>query len=224
MRKLNRVCLSAVALAIGSLGLRASAALVGYTGTGALAGTNAGNLNIGRHFAVSGTGVTLRDLGVWDSGGDGLATSHVVTLFKINSGATGQNANVTPIAGGSVTVPSGTAAPLDNGMRFTSLTSPIYLAPGNYSVVAYGLNVTGGDPFGNGGGFPSAGNVDDIRFDPFQFTANTSPTYPTQGDTNNHSSTSFRYDLGDTTPEPGSVTVLLSGAVVLLCRKRRGRA
>jgi hypothetical protein len=200
---------------------RASAAVIAYTGTGATAGQAGGNLNIGRQFAVTGTGITVRDLGVWDSGGDGLAKAHAVTLFTINSGAGAANASVTPVAGGSATVPASTAAPLDTGIRFTSLTAPIFLAPGNYSVVAYGLNVTGGDPYADGGTFPANGNITDIRFDPFQFTAAASPTYPTQGDGGNHSSASFRYDLGNTTPEPGSVAPLAVGALGLTRRRRR---
>src|SRR3954452_18270503 len=130
-------------LLLGGLAAGADAAGIAYTGTGATAGTNTGNLNIGRQFSVTGTGITLRDLGVWDNGGDGLVNSHAVTFFTINSGAGAANATVTPITGGSVTVPAGTAAPLDTGFRFTSLPSPIFLAPGNYSVVVYGLNASG---------------------------------------------------------------------------------
>jgi hypothetical protein len=218
-----RFSISAVAAVMGSALFAASthAAVIGYTGTGATAGTNSGNLNIGRQFSVTGTGITLRDLGVWDSGGDGLVNSHAVQLFTITSGAGAANATVSPVAGGGVTVPSGTAAPLDTGFRFTSLASGIFLAPGNYSVVVYGLNVTGGDPFGNGGGFPANGNVSDIRFDPFQFTAAASPSYPTQGDTNNHSGASFRYELGNTVPEPaGLIGFVVAAAGGLLARRR----
>ena len=199
----------------------ASAAVIAYTGTGAVAGSAGGNLNIGRQFSVTGTGITVRDLGVWDSGGDGLANAHTVTLFTINSGAGAANANVTPVTGGSATVPAATAAPLDTGIRFTSLTAPIFLAPGNYSVVAYGLNSTGGDPYGDFGTFPANGNVTDIRFDPFAFTASTSPTYPNAGDANNHSSASFRYDLGNTTPEPSGLALLACGLIGLTKRRRR---
>ena len=120
-----------------------------------------------------------------------------------------------------MTVPAGTAAPLDTGFRFTSLASPIFLAPGNYSVVAYGTNASGGDPYGDGGGFPTNGNVSDIRFDPFQFTTNTSPTYPNAGGSGNHSSASFRYDLGNTTPEPGSLCLLGAGILAAVARRPR---
>ncbi|HYE17145.1 MAG TPA: hypothetical protein VEA69_01810 [Tepidisphaeraceae bacterium] len=201
------------------LGGPAGAAVIAYTGTGATAGANTGNLNIGRQFSVTGTGITLRELGVWDAGGDGLVNAHTVTFFAINSGAGAANANVTPVSGGSLSVPAGTAAPLNTGFRFATLTTPIFLAPGNYSAVAYGLNAGGGDPFGNGGGFPANGNVTDIRFDPFQFTASTSPTYPTGGDANNHTGASFTYDLGNTVPEPGAIGA--AGVVGLLAAGRR---
>lgn len=220
-----RFSISAFAAVLGSMLFTVStrgAPVVGYTGTGAVAGAATGNLNIGRQFSVTGSGITLRDLGVWDSGGDGLINSHAVQLFTINSGAGAANANVAPIAGAGLTVPAGTTAPLDSGFRFTSLSSGLFLAPGNYSVVVYGLNVSGGDPYGDGGGFPTGGNVSDIRFDPFQFTANTSPTYPNGGDTNNHSSASFRYDLGNTLPEPGSLAGLVIAAATGLLARRGG--
>lgn len=221
-RSVRFLVLSVTALALtAALAPATDGALIAYTGTGAIAGTNVGNLNIGRQFSVTNNGITVRDLGVWDSGGDGLVNSHTVTFFQITSGAGSQNATVTAITGGSVTVPSGTAAPLNSGFRLTPLPDPIFLAPGNYSVVVYGLNVSGGDPFGNGGGFPTNGNVNDIRFDPFQFTSNTSPAYPTQGDSNNHSSASFDYDLGNTTPEPSSLALLGCGLIAMTTRRRR---
>lgn len=210
-------------LAVAVFPAHAPAALIAYTGTGATAGAATGNLNIGRQFSVTGTGITLQSLGVWDSGGDGLLDSHTVTFFTINSGAGGANANVTPITGASVTVPAGTAAPLTSGFRFANLAAPIFLAPGNYSVIAYGMNSTT-DRYGDNGGLPTGGNVSDIRFDPYQFTANTSPAYPNAGDTGNHSSASFLYDLGNTTPEPGSLGLLgIFGAAALVSRSRRIR-
>jgi hypothetical protein len=86
--------------------------------------------------------------------------------------------------------------------------------------VAYGLNVSSGDPYADGGGFPSGGNVTDIRFDPYQFVDSGSPAYPNAGDTGNHSSASFIYDLGNTTPEPTSLGLLGAAALGLLLRRR----
>jgi len=208
-----------VALALLAATARA-APIVAYNGTGATAGRLAGVLNIGRQFNVSGSGITVHDLGVWDNAGDGLANSHTVTLF-INTSGMGTTTTASPITGGSTLVPSGTTASLNSGFRFSSLASPLFLAAGNYSVVLYGMNVSGGDAFGNGGGFPSGGNVTDIRYDPFQFTTNTSPAYPGPGDANNHSSASFDYDLGNTTPEPGSLALIGLGLLPLLTRRRK---
>jgi hypothetical protein len=52
-------------------------------------------------------------LGFYDSGGDGLAVSHDVALLQYNG------RNYTVLA--KVTVPAGTAAPLDNGYRWVSI-------------------------------------------------------------------------------------------------------
>ena len=169
--------------------------ILAYNGTGAGAGGAGGNLNIGREFTVTATGITVYDLGVFDWGSDGLVNSHVVTLFSIAS--LGNNPAATPVPGGSVTVPSGTAATLDTGFRFVSLPIPLYLTPGYYAVIAYGLNSSGGDPYGDNGGLPAAGNnITPYGFDPYQFTGNVSPVFPSGGDANNHSSASFHFTNG----------------------------
>lgn len=203
----------------------AQAALIAYTADGATEGlVHNGLLNIGRQFAVSGTGITVRDLGVFDLAGNGLLSDHVVTLFRILSGAGAANATVEAIAGGSITVPNGSGAALASGFRFTSLLAPLYLGVGNYSVIAYGFNTNSTETYGEGGGSPAAGNVTNIGFTPFQFTATASPGYPSGGDTNlNLSSASFRYDLGNTVPAPGVAALLLGGMAVLAgMRRRRG--
>lgn len=215
-----------LAAALVALTSPCHAIIVAYTGAGANAGGGAGNLNIGRQFSVTGSGITIFDLGVWDSGGNGLVNPHTVSLFTINSGAGAANANTALFGSATVNVPAGTAAPLDSGFRFAPLATPTFLAPGNYSVVAFGTNVTGGDPYGDGGGFPTGGNVSDIRFDPYQFTSATPPPYPNGGDTGNHSSASFRYELGNVTvPEPSIAVLALFGAAALGGgRRRRPRA
>ncbi|CCI31747.1 hypothetical protein MTo_02631 [Microcystis aeruginosa NIES-1211] len=192
----------------------AQAAIVSYGGVGATQGIVAGTLNIGRQFTVTGSGITVIDLGVFDLDGDGLVESHDVTLFKINSGAGAANANVSAITGGSVNIASGTGASLESSFRFKSLTNAIYLAPGDYSVIAYGLDKSG-DAYGEGGQLPAGGNVSNIGFTPFEFVTASSPAYPSAGDANTAlSGASFRYNLGNTTstsvPEPSSILSLLA--------------
>ena len=190
------------------------ASIIAYTGNATFGGVG-GNLNIGREFAVTGSGITILELGVFDYGGNGLINSHLISIFKINSGAGGANANVSLLPGGTVTVLGGMNGPLIDSFRFASLATVIYLAPGNYSIIAYGLNSNGGDPYGDHGGLPSGGNVTNIPFDPFQFTSATSPAYPIGGDSNNHTSVSFLYNLGNTistsVPEPETFVLFSLG-------------
>ncbi len=162
-----------------------------YTSNAAPSGSNTATRNSGREFTVSGESVVVRDLGVWDSGADGLSVAHAVTLFsldKIGAGAKG-----TPVPGGSITVAAGTVAPLDTGFRYAPLAAPIELAPGNYAVVAYGMNDK--DRTGDGGGLPlPATGVTDAHFDPYQNVVAASPAFPNTGDTNSHSNASFRFE------------------------------
>ena len=162
-----------------------------YTSDGAPLGANTAIRNSGREFVVSGANLLVRDLGVWDSGADGLAIAHTVTLFSLDK--IGAGAKATAISGGSTTVPAGSAAPLDSGFRYAPLAAPIELAPGNYAVVAYGLNDK--DRSGDGGGIPlPATGVTDAHFDPYQNVVAASPAFPNTGDTNSHSNASFRYE------------------------------
>jgi len=64
-------------------------------------------------------------LGYYDANGDGLANSHVVTLWD--------NSTQNVIA--SATVPAGTAAPLINGYRWVQLPSTVNLNYGSYYVI-----------------------------------------------------------------------------------------
>jgi hypothetical protein len=185
---------------------------ISYTDAGAHAGMSTGNLNIGKQFTVSGPGITILDLGAYDYGGNGLIDSHVLTLFTINSGAGAAGASATSVTGGSLTIPAGTGTTLEDGFRFEALTTPVYLAPGNYSLIVYGFDYPGGDTYGDissTAGEPTGPDVTDIAFDPFSFTSATSPSYPTSGDTNNHYSVSFLYDVGAlAVPEPPSFALL----------------
>jgi len=145
---------------------------------------NNSGLNIGHTFTVSGGGITVFQLGVFDYQGNGLAAAHDVTLFT----------NQTALA--SVNVPAGTAAPLGNGFRFAPLATPLTLPAGNYSIIVYQMN--GGstsDPYceGNVSGFNAGGNVSDAGYSPYVFDGNGTPEYPTGGALENFAVCSFTY-------------------------------
>ncbi|HVY30279.1 MAG TPA: SGNH/GDSL hydrolase family protein [Polyangiaceae bacterium] len=150
-----------------------------------------GTRNAGHQFTVTGDAVVVRDLGIYDSNGDGLKAAHAVTLFSVDKLGTG--ANATPVAGGSVTVPAGKAAALEGGFRYAALPAPVTLQPGNYAIVAYGLSAD--DLPGDGGGLPlPITGVTDGHFDPYEFVSAASPAYPSGGDPNLHANASLRFD------------------------------
>ena len=76
-------------------------------------------------------------LGYYDENGDGLANSHLVTLWDNNT--------QTILA--SATVPAGTAAPLVNGYRWVQLSSTVTLNYGSYYVI--GAQTDGVDLWGD---------------------------------------------------------------------------
>ena len=148
------------------------------------AAANNSGLNIGHTFKVTGSGITVYQLGVFDYQGNGLAAAHDVTLF----------ANQSPLA--SVTVPAGTDAPLGNGFRFAPLATPITLAAGDYSIIVYQMNGdTTSDPYceDNASGFNAGGNVTDAGYSPYVFDGNGSPEYPAGGANENFAVCSFTY-------------------------------
>ena len=165
--------------------------LPAFTGSAAKPSANTGTRNAGHEFTVAAGGVVVRDLGVWDNGADGLSAAHTVTLFALDK--VGAGAKGTPVPGGSVVVPLGTAGTLEAGFRFAALPAPVTLAAGNYAVVAYGLNAN--DLPGDGGGLPlPATGVADANFDPYEFVASASPAFPSGGDQNSHANASFRFE------------------------------
>jgi lysophospholipase L1-like esterase len=178
---------------------RPAGPIVAYTGSGARRGASSerGALNIGQQFIVSRDGITVRDLGVWDEGADGLASAHTLTLFSLDR--PGSGATATPVASGSLTVPAGTAAPLEDGFRFVSLPSPLRLKPGPYALIAYGMDAR--DPYGEGGNLPvPATGVQGSTFIPFEFVSAPSPAYPAEGGTGERACVSFRYENGKPPP------------------------
>jgi hypothetical protein len=144
LRKAAQVFTKSV-FVVGFLGALISlqAQTVGYYASSSTPpGSAGGTLNIGQTFTVANTNIQVSSLGVFDFQGAPLNSSHTVILFS----------NQTKIA--SVTVPAGSSAQLINGFRFSPLPSPITLAPGTYSVVAYQLGSGDGqDHYGD----PNAG-------------------------------------------------------------------
>jgi hypothetical protein len=136
---------------VKSLGLLVAAAGVAGMGAEALAqpifqayavvGNPAGNQvysPLGLDFQVL-SPITITELGVFDSGGDGLSSSSLtVQVFSTSDFTT---------ALASATIPSGTVASLMGGYRFSMLGMPLDLGLGSYSVVASGF--TSADPEGN---------------------------------------------------------------------------
>lgn len=90
---------------------------------------------LGARFTVqAGHVVTVRGLGFFDEGANGLAAAAQVGLWT-DAGA----------LLGSVTVPTGTAAPMINNIRYQMLGTPVVLNPGTYRVA--GLHTSGGNPY-----------------------------------------------------------------------------
>jgi autotransporter-associated beta strand protein len=123
------------------------------------------NLNMGHIFSVNGAGIEVFQLGFFDYQNEPLAAPHAVTLFN----------NETPLV--SVTIPAGSVAPLLDSFAFEPLSTPIYLPPGKYTVIAYGID--NADPNGEGGniGFNGSANLTVVNAC-YDWTTQGSPDYP----------------------------------------------
>jgi lysophospholipase L1-like esterase len=156
-------------------------------------------LNIGHNFTVTGDGIKVFNLGVFDYQANGLNAAHTVTLLSRIDGAS------EPVSGGSVTVPAGTEAILGSGFRFAALDEPIILPAGDYTIVAYGMN--GGDSSDgyaeeNASGFNGCDSLNNSGYSPFEFTSNESPAFPSSGAGVNFACASFDYVALSTNSEP----------------------
>ena len=173
--------LASVSFTYTPIGTNAGSSAAYTASTNGPYGVNGDNpgLNIGHTFTVVATNIQISDLGVYDYAGDGLRAAHPVTLF-VNAGGT-----YVPITGGSVTVPSGSAAPLYNGYRYQNLPAPVSLPPATYAVVAYQMN--GGsqsdaysDVINTNNGFNGSYYLNNGN-SVYEFTANASPNFPGTG-------------------------------------------
>jgi hypothetical protein len=198
-------------------------AIVAFNATGSNPnGGNFAGLRLGNDFSVSGNGVTVTHLGVYDSFANGLVTPHTVRLFSLSADNVG-------IELGSVVVPAGTAGTLDgvgsgHGFRYLELAAPIFLPAGTRgSVVAYnlfGVAGTNDDPYGDGAGDPT-GNVAWFGHNRYIFDTASTGLPPYQGgDGNRHAAASFQYFNG-AMPEPTTASLALIGIGGLFMRRRR---
>lgn len=86
--------------------------------------TNWVNGSLGWDFTVGASDIVVSAIGFWDSGSNGLNTSHQLGLFQ--TAAPNWGVQIT-----SVTIPAGTAAPLgDDGFRYATLPAPVTLTAG----------------------------------------------------------------------------------------------
>ncbi len=103
--------------------------------------------------------VQITELGCFDSGSNGLSRNITVVLWSRNqNGTSGSTADDTP---GSVlaTLDFTTALPgtLVGGQRFKTLTTPVTLPAGSYTILAY--NYSTGEPNGNSADFNTGTNT-----------------------------------------------------------------
>lgn len=97
----------------------------------------------GTVFQASETaGRVVTHLGYFDSGNDGLQTSHRVGLYTATPAGTGAGTLLAE-----VTVPAGTAAFLENGYRWVALPEPLELGPQSGYVLAAEVATGSGDPY-----------------------------------------------------------------------------
>jgi len=131
-----------------ALGLALNFPVLAQTTPGSMLFTPNVNLDTGPQNSYAGTvgGIFLTTyssnpqvnwLGYYDHNGDGLASSHLISLWD--------NSTQTIIA--SATVPAGTAAPLVDGFRWVQLNSTVTLNFGSYYVI--GAHTDGVDLWGD---------------------------------------------------------------------------
>ena len=101
---------------------RADTIALSFTPSGQTFFGGAGSITVGWGFSLS-SAVDVTQLGVWDENGNGLAQSHMVTIWDSTGTAVAQ-----------VTIPSGTGAET-NGFRYVSIGS-VSLTAGNYTIGA----------------------------------------------------------------------------------------
>ncbi len=140
--QISRNFLSGVVASSAILGLSSAAraqlpAFPAFSTTGSLAGNQSWGGLLGSYFTVTGPqGLTIRDIGVFDSGADGImgvGTTLQVAIF------TQAGVQVTATETFTQALPGSLGA---GSYRFRALPSDLLLPSGNYVIVAQGFNAS----------------------------------------------------------------------------------
>ena len=165
----------------------------------------AGSLTLGWGFSLS-SALDVTQLGVWDQNGNGLAQSHMVTIWNSTGTAVAQ-----------VMIPSGTGAET-NGFRYVSIGS-VPLAAGNYTIGAlygaFGSDTasTGALAISTAAGVTYAGSRATV--------GNAFPGSDDFGLPNSYFGPNFQFTPTGTVPDAGSTVSLLGCALLGLAALRR---
>jgi hypothetical protein len=171
---------------------------------------------LGQDFTVN-SPITITQLGVFDSGQDGIAGTIRVAIFSSNG------TQVTPTLTFTSTT---TGTTLIGGDLFLTLSTPITLAPGSYSLTTLGWGPS--DPDGNASCTAGCNGAAGASFTPptlntdggaitFTGVGFTSPVLEYVGPVGTYPAN--QYDAGSfivSTPEPGVMLSLMLGLGLLL--------
>jgi hypothetical protein len=221
MKSLRMFLISALVVVCASL--VSAGPIIAYSNpTGS--GTQAYTGSLGMDFTVnSPTGIDIFSVGAFDSGQNGFSRAMTIQFYSLANPGT---------AVFTTTLSAGTSGTLVGGDRFSTLGTPLYLAPGSYSVVASGfsaddpngntfaaahdygtLNDGGGlisfigtSRYGSAGAFPGTADFSKAQYGAATFTYGT-PVVQQQD--------------GGTVPEPGSMLLMGGGLALITIFSRR---
>ena len=211
VKSFKRLIVAVIALAFAGV---ARADFIAYDVTSGLVGNQVFSGSVGMNFDTT-AGATVTQLGVFDSGGDGLVSSKLVQLYDRDT-----QSLIT-----STTIAAGTSATLINGSRFVAITPILLTAGHHYTIVASGF--TTADPLYNSGFagavVPSTLNTGGgiLAFVGTGRYANTPGVFPTIIDTiprpNPYAAGTFQFTA---VPEPGSIALFGIGTLGLIGYRR----
>lgn len=187
----------------------ASAAAI--TVTGGTETTGFPNRTQGFNFFTNTDPVSITHLGFYDSGSDGLNQSHEVGIWTADGS--------TLLA--SAIVPSGTAGTLDSGFRFVAIAPIVLAANTEYLAGAFNGNATDAiTRFATATTDPRI-TLGSTRFDSPITGVFTAPTGE-QGTSFDDGYFGPNFQIGDGVPEPGAITLVAGGLILLILNRRRG--